>query len=129
MLSLHDIRGMAKRGADFSMLNGSGRAAIGPTLGDLVDAIQADRGLTAVESQQLLAEVQRLAGAHSDSTPLSSLMFSGFGGILGYLISKYFGMGNIGQAVSAMAGFGLGRSLFNAMNAPPDPYAGHRLLH
>lgn len=99
-----------------------------PTLADLVEAIKDDRRLTPVEEKKLLAEVKALAGSSSLSTPISSLMYKGVGGILGYLISKYFGMGSVGRALSTVAGFGLGRAVYNKLNAPPDPYNGYKLL-
>ena len=128
MLQPSDIAGICKTGQALSLFD-AGDRTLTTTLGDLVEAVKADRGLTAVEQKQLLQQIATAVGpAKPLSTPISSLMFSGLGGILGYLISKYFGMGLAGRAVSAMAGFGLGRALYGKINAKPDPYKGYRSI-
>jgi len=98
------------------------------SLYDLIQAIRVDRGLTPDERSQLLQQIQSLTQGASGSTPLSALMYQGLGGILGGVIAKYFGMGRVTQLASAVAGFGLGSSLFNKLNQPPSPYRGYRLL-
>ena len=126
MLAPTDIIGLNKSAQ--SLLDGTGMIGSTPTLGDLVAAIKADRGLTPVEEQQLLTQLQTRIGAMPLSTPISSLMFGGLGGILGAVISKYFGLGPVAQTISAAAGFGLGRSLYSKLNAPPDPYKGYTMI-
>jgi F0F1-type ATP synthase assembly protein I len=56
-----------------------------------------------------------------DSTPLSALMYRGLGGVLGYLMSKYFGMGPVGQVVTTLMGVGLGNAFNNQLNKPKMP--------
>lgn len=124
MLAASDMLGMVKPAQFF----GGSPVEPEPTLGDLVAAIKADRGLTAVEQQRVLAELAARAGAQPLSTPISSLMFGGLGGILGAVITRYFGLGSAAQAISAMAGFGVGTALYNKLNAPPDPYKGYRMI-
>ena len=65
----------------------------GRTLLDLYRAIRADAGLPPVEKQQLISQIQAMTQGAPDSTPLSALMYRGLGGVFGYLMSKYFGMG------------------------------------
>lgn len=130
MLNTYEIIGLCKHG-QANDISFSDRARQEPvlTLADLVQAVRADRGLTDAERNRLLTQIRGLVGGVGDSTPLSSLMYKGLGGILGYAISKYFGMGTTGRLLSAVAGFGLGRVLYNKINKPPvDPYAGYKLL-
>lgn len=102
-------------------------AASAPTLADLYAAVRADHGISASEQSRIMAQIQAAVGMAPSSTPISSLMTQGLGGILGYLISKYFGMGIVGRAVSAFAGFGLGRALSQHMERAKDPYRGYSL--
>jgi hypothetical protein len=125
MLNIHDILGFTKRGYDFSSYQQTESL---PTLADLVMEVQRDRGLSDVERVRLLTQLRALVGGAPASASLSSLMYKGLGGTLGYLISKYFGMGMTGKLLSAAAGFGIGKVLFNKLNTPPDPYKGYKLL-
>lgn len=98
------------------------------TLGDVYAAITADRGLTPIERDRVLAQVRTLAQGRSESTQVSQLMSGLLGGILGPLISKYFGMGVMGQMMSAAAGFGLGRTIHDKLNQPPPKYKGFSFI-
>ena len=98
------------------------------TLGDVYAAITADRGLTPIERDRVLAQVRTLAQGRSESTQVSQLMSGLLGGILGQLISKYFGMGVMGQTMSAAAGFGLGRTIHDKLNQPPAKYKGFTFI-
>ena len=98
------------------------------TLGDLYLAIRADSGLPASEKAQVINQVKAMTGYANDSTSLSALMLKGLGGTIGWLISKYFGMGVMGQLMSAVAGFGIGSVINNHLNKPPNPYPGYRSL-
>lgn len=98
------------------------------TLEDLYAAIRADMSLDVSAKAQLIEQVRGLTGMASSSTPLSALMMKGLGGVLGYLLSKYFGMSPMGQLISTVAGYGLGSALNNYLNKPPDPYPGYRML-
>lgn len=100
----------------------------GKTLEDLYIAIRADSGLSVAERSQLMSQVQGMVGFSGSSTPISALMYKGLGGALGYLISKYFGMGPVGQVISAVAGYGLGKVLNNQLNKPINPFPGFRVL-
>ena len=121
MLHYRDILG--KQAQSFYREPGSG-----PSFYDLVAAVRADRGLTPEERDQLLGELRGLLGGSPESTPLSSLMYRGLGGILGGVIGKYFGMSAVGQLMSAAAGFGVGSAMYNRLNRPPTPYPGFRSL-
>ena len=89
-----------KKQAQYSYYDpGSG----GKTLADLYLAIRADVGLPPDQKAQLISQVRGLTGVANESTPLSALMLKGLGGTIGWLISKYFGMGPVGQLISATA--------------------------
>jgi len=135
MLNASDIV-MVKRGQSFFGNYAAPRqptsvdafmAATAPTLADLYAAIRADHGISASEQSRIMAQLQAAVGMKPSSTPISSLMTQGLGGILGYLISKYFGMGVVSRAVSAFAGFGLGRAISRHMERAKDPYRGYSL--
>ena len=98
------------------------------SLEDLYVAIRADAGLTPSQKLRLIDQVQGLVGYTPSNTPLSALMYKGLGGAIGYWISKYFGMGAIGQTISAMAGYGLGSVINDQLNKPKDPFPGFKLL-
>lgn len=100
----------------------------GKTLEDLYIAIRADSGLSPAERQRVLSQVQGMVGFSGSNTPISALMYKGLGGALGYLISKYFGMGPVGQVISAIAGYGLGKVLNDQLNKPVNPFPGFRML-
>jgi len=100
----------------------------GRTLSDLLLAVRRDAGLAPGEKAQLLQQIQGMTGHAHANTPLSALTYGGLGGVLGWLISKYFGMGGTGQVVSTALGFGIGKRLNKQLNRPPDPYPGYRLL-
>ena len=103
---------------------------VGKTLSDLLAAIRIDPGMSPIERQILINQIENAAGGLAPSTPLSVLMARGLGGALGYLVSKYFRMGPIGQAVSIMAGVGLGKSINNLLTpAPTNMYPGFRVLN
>lgn len=96
----------------------------GPTLTDLYNAIRADAALGFQEKAQIINQVKGMTGYASDGTALQALMAKGLGGTIGWLISKYFGMGAVGQLVSSLAGYGIGSMINNHINQPPDPLAG-----
>lgn len=93
----------------------------GRTLQDLYVAIRADAGLPTPKKAQIISQLKGLTQYADESTPLSALLHKGLGGILGWLISKYFGMGPVGQLVSAAAGYGIGSVLDKQFNKPPMP--------
>ena len=115
---------MRKQAQSFFPQGGSG----GPSLSDLLQAIRTDRGLTPNERDQLFQEIRGLVSGASEQTPLSALMYRGLGGILGGVIAKYFGMGAMGQLMSAAAGFGVGSALYSKLNQPPGQLSGFRSL-
>ena len=112
---LHHTDIMRKQAQSFFPQGGSG----GPSLSDLLQAIRTDRGLTPNERDQLFQEIRGLVSGASEQTPLSALMYRGLGGILGGVIAEYFGMGAMGQLMSAAAGFGVGSALYSKLNQPP----------
>jgi hypothetical protein len=118
---------MKKRSQDYTALANTPQLR-GKTLADLYMAIRADVGLAPAGKAQLIGQIKGLTGQASDGTTLSSLMLRGLGGSIGWLISKYFGMGPVGQLVSAVAGYGLGSAINNQLNRPPKPHPGWRML-
>jgi len=91
----------------------------GKTLQDLYVAIRADAGLPSMQKAQVIGQIRGMTQSANESTPLSALLHKGLGGMIGWLIAKYFGMGPIGQLVSAVAGYGMGNVLNNQLNNPP----------
>jgi len=98
----------------------------GKTLADLYIAVRADAGLPALEKTQVIQQIEGMTRGAPPSTPLSSLVTRGLGGVIGTLIARYFGMGATGQLVAAVAGYGLGTKIDKYLNTPPDPYPGWR---
>lgn len=88
-----------------------------PTLGTLEYQILMDQRLSNAERQLILSNLKAEVGPVPESTPLSDLAGSIGGGVLGWLISKYFGMSGVGQAISALAGYGIGGQMSNFYNA------------
>jgi hypothetical protein len=88
----------------------------GKSLFDLYRAIQADPTIAGFQKDLLIQQVASAAGGASGSTPIAVLLARGGGGVLGYLISKYFGMGPVGQVVSTLGGMSLGKGLLNMLN-------------
>jgi hypothetical protein len=112
--------------AQFTSLN-SGDIQ-GKTLHDLYLAIQHDTSISMMERQQLMQQIKGVTGFAPSSTPLTSLLSRGLGGVVGYLISKYFGMGVAGRVVGTAMGYGLGRLVYDQFNKPKNPYPGYDLL-
>jgi hypothetical protein len=99
----------------------------GKSLVDLYNAIRSDAGLPVDQKAQVINQIKGMTGFANESTPLSALMLRGLGGSIGWLISKYFGMGPVGQAVSAIAGFGMANSINKQLNKPPNLYPGWKM--
>ena len=91
----------------------------GKTIRDLYVAVRADAGLDPSARQELLNKIGQLTQGMPASTPLSALMYTALGSMFGYLISKYFGMGAMGQLASTLFGAGMGRLMHKK---PYDPY-------
>ena len=88
-----------------------------PTLGTLEYQILMDQRLTNAERQLIIGNLKAEVGNAPPDTPLASLAGRIGGGVLGWLVSKYFGMSGVGQAISAMAGYGIGAQMSNFYNA------------
>lgn len=99
-----------------------------PSLYDLLVAIRADRGLTDSERQDLLNKLRDTLGPVPASTSLSTLQAMGLGGTVGVIASRYFSMSPMAQLVSALAGAGLGASMYGKQNQRPEPMPGFRML-
>ena len=97
-------------------------------LGDLYYAIRGDPSLSPEAAAHLLSQIKGMTGYANDSTPLSDLLAQGLGGTIGWLISKYFGLGRVGQIVSTVAGLGIGNAINKQLNKPPNPFPGWSLL-
>ena len=99
----------------------------GKTLADLFMAIRADAGLPLSQKTQLISQLEGMTIGSPVSTQLSSLLRRGLGGTIGWLISKYFGMGAVGQLLSATAGYGIGAAIDKHLNKPKQPYPGWKI--
>lgn len=82
-----------------------------PTVDTLEQHIMMDPQLAALEKQQIIQQLMQELGPVSKSTPLAALVGKIGGGILGWLIAKYFKMGLVGQAISTMVGYGIGKQI------------------
>jgi len=90
----------------FGMLTG---AQPGLTVGSLEQAIAIDQRISNYEKQQAIMQIRQDLGGVSSHTPLSSVLHRIGGGVLGLIIAKYFGMGTVGQILSSVAGYGMGK--------------------
>jgi hypothetical protein len=82
----------------------------GPTLGSLEWEIMRDQRMDDWKKRQTIQQLHAEVGpGTSKSTPLADLLPSLGGGLLGWLVAKYFNMSPVGQALSAAAGFGVGK--------------------
>lgn len=115
------------KSSQFSAVYSPGLA--GKTLYDLYREIERDANLRQPERMRLLQQLQGVTMGAPASTPLSVLLARGLGGTVGYLISKYFGMGATGRAVSTALGLGLGKMVYDQFNKPkPAGLPGWKLL-
>ena len=103
-------------------------ALAGKDLNDIYREIQQDVSLQQSERMELLASLRRETGGVPGSTPLSVLLSYGAGGILGFIIAKYFGMGSVGRAVSSAMGAQLGRMVYDRHSKPKSGLPGWQLL-
>jgi hypothetical protein len=108
--------------ASFFGMAGSGV----PTIGTLEHHILIDQRMADWQKQQLLAKLNAEIGHLPKSTPLVSIIGSLGGGLIGWLVAKYFSMGPVGQIISTAAGFGLGSQLQGAYNALGELASGDR---
>jgi len=76
----------------------------------------ADQQLGYAEQQRILQQLAQEIGPVPKNTPLAQVVGKIGGGILGWLIAKYFKMGIIGQTISAVAGYGIGKQIGNFYN-------------
>lgn len=104
---------------------GMAGAAI-PTIGTLEHHILIDQRMAEWQKQQVLSQLNAEVGHLPKSTPLASVVGSLGGGIIGWLVAKYFNMGPVGQVISTAAGFGIGKQLQGAYNALGELASGDR---
>jgi hypothetical protein len=76
-----------------------------------------DQRLSEWKKQEVLRKLESEVGHLPKTTPLSTIAGQLGGGIIGWLIAKYFNLGIVGQAISAAAGYGIGKQLHGAYNA------------
>ena len=98
-------------------------ATQGKSLFDLYRAIESDPTMAGFQKDLLIQQITNSTDNAPGYTPIAVLLSRGLGGVLGYLVSKYFGMGPVGQVVSSLGGMGLGRSLLSMLGGsqPPRP--------
>ena len=81
----------------------------GPTVGTLEHAIMHDAKMAEYDKQVALMKLKQDTGYAPSNTPLSGLLGGMGGGALGVVVAKYFGMGAVGQILSSLAGYGIGK--------------------
>ena len=72
-----------------------------------------DQSLDDMKKREALQALQVATQQHGGSAPLSKVLASLSGTVLGFIISRYLGMNPISQAVTSALGFGLGRSIYD----------------
>ena len=100
----------------------------GKDLGDIYAEIRRDASLNQQERIELIQALRKETGYVSESTPLSVLLAYGAGGVLGALVSRYLGVGNIGQLMSAAIGARLGKMVYDRHEKPKPTLPGWKLL-
>lgn len=100
----------------------------GKSLYDLYRAIEQDVSITQAERILLIRQLNAATGGVPVSTPLAVLLARGLGGTIGYLVSKYFGMGTGGRVASTALGIGLGKMIYDQFNKPKPTFPGWKLL-
>jgi len=98
-----------------------------PTVDTLEQHIMMDQQLGMLEKQQIMQQLARELGSISKSTPLAQVVGKLGGGVLGWLIAKYFKMGIVGQAISTFAGYGIGKQIGNFYDLLTKPVEVPRL--
>jgi hypothetical protein len=95
----------------FGMFNQ--RQSYGPTLGTLEHHIQMDQRLDQWERDFVMRHLRSEIGPtpQGKNTPLMDILPRVGGGVLGFLIAKYFKMGALGQAISTAGGYGIGATI------------------
>lgn len=96
-----------------------GSRSSGPTLGSLEHHIMMDNRLQSWQKQEIMRNLSQEIGyaPQGSNTPLADILPRVGGGILGFLISKYFSMGVAGQVISTAAGYGVGKVISDFYNA------------
>jgi len=89
----------------------TGAQRMGPTLGTLEAQIASDNAFGVLERNLALMRLRQDLPNVPRSTPLRALLRELGGGLLGFLVSKYFGMSPTAQALSALAGYSIGRTV------------------
>ncbi len=87
-----------------------------PTLGTLEHHIMMDNRLSAWQRDFVIRNLRAEVGQAPASTPLAPLLGRLGGGVLGWLVSKYFSMGPVGQMVGTAAGYGIGKVIADFYN-------------
>ena len=95
-------------------------AVSGPTIGSLADAIMHDASIGAIQKQLAMTQLRSMAAGMPEGAPLSTLILRMGGGLLGFLVSKYFKMGPVGQVLATAAGYGIGRMF--TQPGPANPW-------
>ena len=79
-----------------------------PTLEQLYAAIRADVTISELDKMLLIEKVRRETRNASSRSSLRQFLSRAGGGLLGNLITKYFGMGTLGRTAATLAGIGIG---------------------
>ena len=99
-----------------------------PTLASLEYRILMDTTMSSWDKQQAIQALEADAGNVPKSTPLRIIAPRIGGGLLGYLIGKYFGMSLPGQLLATMAGYGIGKVVSDFYEGVANPGINMRRL-
>lgn len=83
-------------------------------------AVMMDSGMSYLERQQVIKDIDRMIGSSPPSTPLQSVIWKLSGAGIGYLIAKYFDMSPAGKVILSATGLGLGTLVSNKLNQRPQ---------
>jgi hypothetical protein len=106
----------------------------GPTLGTLEHKIMMDSRLDQWERQFIMRRLRQEVRGASSSTPLSEILHKigrsgAAGGVLGFMVAKYFSMSFPGQVIATAAGWGIGKVLGDFYKATTDTLTGRNQQH
>lgn len=95
------------------------------TVGDVINAMNADMTANAFQRRQAIDEINR---RHIDvKTPASRLPYLIGGGAAGNFIARYLGFGGVMRTVATMAGAAVGNSVYNRKHPDPNVFNGYRI--
>lgn len=104
---------------------GSVKTAQSITVGGLIQSIMKDPSLSSGERQAGVDAVRRAFPLASPYTVITANTAGAAGAAVAWLVSRYMGLSTPIRALSSVAGFGLGRALYDKLS---NPYPGFKQI-